>query len=259
MGKYILRYHEHKKRDKTPSRSSGFACIFRIYGREYNGYGFLKYGLICKTVEFPLLMGYNNYYYIKGSEKMAGYIGRSMSVNAAAAHTEGRKPVSSITKEDIQKYGVNVSITFFRWFVKKYCDSNEWHHTSSKYNETWFYDVKDCCSYFLKQDIEKLKKVYKSQLASKHVVYTDDTPYYALVKYSISTYSGGRKHIEAYAIVHRCWAYIKDDYRNEIIKKKINGKHFNIAESYQSRPEKMSEDVAMAIYEMISKITGKPS
>ena len=184
---------------------------------------------------------------------MAGYIGRRMSVNAAAAYQEGKKPVSNITKEDIQEHGINEGITFFRWFVKKYCSSSEWHHTSSKYNETSFYDVESCCANFLNRDIEKLKEEYKSQLKSKPVVSTDDAPYYAKVEYSFSTFSGGRKYLEAYAIVHRCWAYIKDDYRNEIIRKKIDGKHFWIAESYRSRPEELPEDVANALLERIDK------
>jgi len=184
---------------------------------------------------------------------MAGYVGMSMSVNAAEAREEGRKPVFSITKEDIQKHGINEGITFFRWFVKKYCDSSEWHHTSPQYNRTHFYDIEACCAYFLKQDNEKLKEEYKSRLKPKPVANTDDTPYYAKVNYSISTFSGRRKYLEAYAIVHRCWAYIKDDYRNEITRKKIDGGHFSIVESYQSRPEGMPEDVANAILEKINK------
>ena len=58
---------------------------------------------------------------------MAGYVGMSMSVNAMEAYADGKKPVSSITKEDIQKHGITGGITFFRWYVKKYCRSCEWH------------------------------------------------------------------------------------------------------------------------------------
>ena len=80
----------------------------------------------------------------------------------------------------------------------------------------------------------------------------DDKPYYARVEYSISTYSGKRKYLEAYAIVHRYWAYLKDNYWNQIIKKKIDGKHFHISEKYQTRPKEMPEDVADAILEILS-------
>jgi len=65
---------------------------------------------------------------------MAGYSGMSMSNNAVEAYSEGRKPYSSITKEDMLKHGVNESVAFFRWYVKNFCRSCEWHHTSPKYN-----------------------------------------------------------------------------------------------------------------------------
>ncbi len=63
---------------------------------------------------------------------MAGYSGMSMSNNAVQAYGEGKKPFSRITKEDIEKHGINVSITLFRWFVQNYCRSCEWHHSSPK-------------------------------------------------------------------------------------------------------------------------------
>ena len=182
---------------------------------------------------------------------MAGYSGISMSNNAVDAYSEGRKPVSSITKEDIQRHGVNEGITFFRWFVKKYCSSDEWHHTSPKYNQTTFYDIEKCCTLFKGMDIEKLKARYKNQAKLKPVKKVDDSIYYARVKYSISIYSGGRRYFEAFAVVHKCWAYIKDDYKIE--RKKINGKHFSIVEKYESRPDEMPEDAANAILDKMSK------
>lgn len=63
---------------------------------------------------------------------MAGYSGISMSNNAVEAYNEGKKPLSKITKEDILKYGVNESISFFKWHINKYCHPCEWHHTSPR-------------------------------------------------------------------------------------------------------------------------------
>ncbi|MCL2034476.1 MAG: hypothetical protein FWG94_07065 [Oscillospiraceae bacterium] len=180
---------------------------------------------------------------------MAGYSGISMSNNAVEAYAEGRKPVSSITKEDIQKHGINEGITFFRWYVKNCCRSDEWHHSSPKYNQTTFYNIEECCNQFKKADIEKLKTKYKSQSKPKTDAMKDNKPYYAWVEYSISTFSGRRKYLEAYAIVFNCWAYIKDDYKKGIVKKRIDGKHFHIAKKYEARPEEMPEDEANAILE----------
>ena len=94
---------------------------------------------------------------------MAGYIGRSMSVNAMEAHADGKKPVSCITKEDIEKHDIKEGITFFRWYVKNCCQSCEWHHTSAKYNQTSFYDIEGCCNQFKKADIEKLNSNIKNK------------------------------------------------------------------------------------------------
>jgi hypothetical protein len=186
---------------------------------------------------------------------MAGYSGKSMSNNAVEAYSEGKKPISNITKEDIQKYGVSGSLSFFKWFIKNYCDSEEWHHTSPKYNETVFYDIEKCCNNMKKMNIDNLKAKYKSQKRPKSTEDADNNLYYARIEYSISTYSGRRKYINDYAIIYKCWAYIKDDYKKEVIRKKINGSHFRISEKFQGRPEGMQEETANAILSRINEIT----
>ena len=187
---------------------------------------------------------------------MAGYSGISMSNNARQAYAEGKKPVSRITKEDIEEHGIRESIAFFRWYVKKYCRSCEWHHSSPKYNMTSFYDIELCCKQLKMSNREALKAEYKSQSKPEIEKYSDEEPYYVKVEYSISTYTGRRKYLVEYAMIYKCWAYIDDDYKKAIIRKNINGKHFNITERYQSRPEGMSEDSADAILYEINKRTG---
>jgi hypothetical protein len=185
---------------------------------------------------------------------MAGYSGISMSNNAVQAYDEGKRPLSRITKEDIQKYGISESITFFRWFVQKHCHPCEWHHHSSpKFNMTDFYDVESCCTRLKKWDIDQLKSEYKNRPKPKPDMEIDNDPYYAKVEYSISTFSGRRKYIEAYAIIHRYWAYIKDDYLKEVTRKKISGGHFWITEKYESRPEEMPEEVVSEIMTVMNK------
>jgi hypothetical protein len=176
-----------------------------------------------------------------------------MSNNAVEAYAEGKKPVSRITKEDVAEFGIDAGITFFRWYVKRYCRPCEWHHSSPKFNQTNFYDVEECCNQLKGRNIETLKAEYKSQLKAKPDVSAsnDDKPYYARVEYSIGTFSRKRKHIGAYAIVNGCWAYIQDDYKKKITRKNINGKHFCINDKYESRPGGMPEDGANAILGVI--------
>lgn len=183
---------------------------------------------------------------------MAGYSGVSMSNNAVTAYHEGKKPLSKISKEDIFKHGVNESITFFRWYVKNCCPSCEWHHTSPKFNQTSFYDIEECCNRFKRFDINELKNRYKSQSKPKTNKILEDKPYYAKVEYSISTYTGKRKYITQYAIIHKCWAYFNDDYKKKISRMKIDGKHFQISERYPSRPNEMPEELAQVILEKIN-------
>ena len=186
---------------------------------------------------------------------MAGYSGLSMSNNALAAYAEGKKPVSRINKADIQKYDVNTSITFFRWFVKNYCGDCGWHHTSYLFNKTSFYDIERCSNRYKEVDIEKLKSIYRKEQAKRkpETRIEEDKPYYAKVEYSIRTYSGGRKYIEVYAIVYGYWAHFYDEYYKKFSKKRISGSHFIIEEKFESRPEEMPEDVAEAILEIINK------
>jgi hypothetical protein len=176
-----------------------------------------------------------------------------MSVNAQNAYSDGKKPVSRITKNDILKYNVTESISFFRWFVKNKCDHCGWHHTSAKYNNTYFYDIENCCKEFQKADIEKLKAEYIEQEKSKPKINLDEKPYYAKIEYSISTFTGKRIKINTYAIVVNNWAYIKDDYKGIFSKKKITGKHFSISKKYETRPKDMPENVANTILDMLKK------
>ena len=152
---------------------------------------------------------------------MAGYSGKSKSNNAIEAEKEGKKPISQITKNDIANYGITENISFFRWFIKNNYPADEWHHTSYKFNETWFYPVEKCCNFYkaLKkttkgiEKIEEEKNKYKEELKikkgnTKNNPYYGKSPYYAKIEYSISTYTGKRKDIEAYAIIHKSWAYM---------------------------------------------------
>lgn len=186
-----------------------------------------------------------------------GYIGRSMSVNASEAYEEGRKPFSSITKEDISAHGVTEALSFFKWYVSEYCSTGEWHHTSYKYNRTFFYDIEKCCTQFKEADIDELRAEYKAHQSDKKAEKEpDEPPYYAKIHYSESAYKGPRRHYDTYAIVYKGWAYCYHIVREntdgtfvvETRKKNTNGLHIEIEEKYHARPEEMPEAAASAIF-----------
>lgn len=69
------------------------------------------------------------------------YIDYSMSVNAATAYSEGKKPLSQFTTADMPD---GWTLAAAKRAAK--CEAwipCEWHHTSCKYNKTDFYDVAD--------------------------------------------------------------------------------------------------------------------
>ncbi len=71
---------------------------------------------------------------------MAGYDNHSMSNNARAAYADGLVPASKVP-------GVPTAL------VRQFCTANEWHHTSSRYNETDFFDPHEVrCTFGLETD-----------------------------------------------------------------------------------------------------------
>ena len=187
-------------------------------------------------------------YYEDDYKKGRGYVGRSMSVNAADAYEEGRKPISRVTKEDISAHGIK-SLSMFKWFLMKHCESCERHHTSPEYNITDFYDIAYCCEKFNNFDMKALNKEYAEYNKQKRECnvereqeYQESGFYYAKVKYSIRNFKGARQHYEEYAIIYRGWAHLAPDN-----KKSIEGNHFDIIKEYKRRPKEMPKETASAI------------
>ena len=184
---------------------------------------------------------------------MAGYYGDSMSNNAVEEYAKGNKPFSRITKEDMLKYGVDESVSLFRWYVKTRCRTISWHHTSPEFNETNFYDVEACCEAFKKTNIEALKHDYKEYRQSKSAKteqkkqkFKSESYYFAKIEYS-TRYKRKYTYHEDYAVVCGIWAYLSISK-----KKKIDGSHFRIIEVYKTRPEKMVEETTNKIIEHLT-------
>lgn len=78
-------------------------------------------------------------------------------------------------------------------------------------------------------------------------------PYYAKIEYREA--APGEKwqdcHAETfveYAIIYKRWAYVRPDK-----KKNIRRKHFEIVDTYETRPEEMPEDTAAAIFAVLKQ------
>ena len=80
----------------------------------------------------------------------SGYSGYSMSNRAAEAYNDGRKPLTTFDKYDVECFndklqdrGIKVkvkSLAAFKRLVKRYGYTGEYHHTSAYCNATDFYD-----------------------------------------------------------------------------------------------------------------------
>lgn len=113
------------------------------------------------------------YYSIGGN----GYSGYSMSNNAIKTYKEGKKPISKFTKEDVntfnqllQERGIKEKITLkeLKTLLEKYSGS-EWHHTSSRYNKTNFYDINDILENENSNIENAIQKIRKSKEESNNV------------------------------------------------------------------------------------------
>lgn len=99
---------------------------------------------------------------------MAGYnhyLG--MSNNAVAAYHCGIKPITKITREDLQSVDLAISKAFAIWLVQEnHWKACEWHHSGGRwYNTVNFYDVNELAEAINdgSLDLFKLKKIYDSQ------------------------------------------------------------------------------------------------
>ena len=89
---------------------------------------------------------------------MAGYDGFSKSNNAIDAEDRGLMNASSVAK----RIGVTAAI------VKKHCQHDEWHHTSSHYNKTEYYDFDNIDDITIKTMQEEHNKIQQKGTTIHH-------------------------------------------------------------------------------------------
>jgi len=105
---------------------------------------------------------------------MSGYSGFSMSNNAVMAYDEGKLPASKLAK----KLGVTTAA------VRSVLRPCEWHHTSSQYNSTDFFDIDEIED----SELAEMKRLSKDEKKAAKV----STAFRA--KVSWLDWSGSRKH-----------------------------------------------------------------
>lgn len=103
-----------------------------------------------------------------------GYVGNSMSVNAAMAYTKGEMPLSKWNKSGIleQLQEINPDVDFSKLsldILKKYLlKDSGWHHTGAMYNKTDFYALdSEYASKLTQEDVNQLAERQTSEPKAK--------------------------------------------------------------------------------------------
>jgi len=134
---------------------------------------------------------------------MAGYDDFSMSNNARAARTQGKFPASILGKQ------LRVSAAAIRHFLSPV----EWHHTSSQFNRTDFYEIpewdgltddNELIAFDLDAFVAKMKSWDREHAACK-----TETSYRARVDWIV--WSGTRNHPKATKFSEQCNVIEKGD------------------------------------------------
>ena len=167
---------------------------------------------------------------------MSGYYGFSMSNNALYAYENGEKPISKWTKSDIIQELTAAHPAEYIEEVKKltasevkalFLNRTAWHHTSRLFNQTDFYAVS------LTVPFEAIRNTIANRKPKE--AKPEDKPTKAKVIYS--EWTGTRRHLklidtECYAVIIGRWAYLENGQ-----KKRTDGKHFHIIETYETAPK----------------------
>ena len=180
---------------------------------------------------------------------MSGYYNYSMSNNAISAYDAGRMPRSkwdkdslisalseiydSETMADLKKFSVEV---LRRVFLQR----TEWHHTSSYYNETDFYEVFDEFEsyYALELCRETKKNIACERDAKKH---SSKCSIKALCKYL--EWEGTRKHPKAIEKEGYCWIDSAQKWAYfDGFKKSTSARGFFIVKTFDKAPRGTSAE-----------------
>lgn len=104
-----------------------------------------------------------------------GYIGFSKSVNAHFVEEEGKRPYTRITKQWLSDAGIKQPVGFIKYLIRTgFLTSDEWHHTSKIFNETYYYDAKDLAqqinTLIKEKRLQPLLETYKQYPTAKDAI-----------------------------------------------------------------------------------------
>ena len=185
--------------------------------------------------------GYNQsatYFNDFSEHRGQGYSGYSKSNNAIEAESEGRYPASVAAK----KLGVKPGA------IKLYIDTDEWHHTSSMYNRTPYYDIRYLLEYkeggkealqaegLEESEITDIEKLYE-QLKNYKEPKKDEQVYKADVEYIVwsGTKSRPKANVKTYKNIEvrekgSFYTFVLPD--GSTVRKKISSNGTNVTRIY---------------------------
>lgn len=185
--------------------------------------------------------GYNQsatYFNDFSEHRGQGYSGYSKSNNAIEAESEGRYPASVAAK----KLGVKTGA------IKLYIDTDEWHHTSSMYNRTPYYDIHYLLEYKVggkealqaegleESEITDIEKLYE-QLKNYKEPKKDEQVYKADVEYIVwsGTKSRPKANVKTYKNIEvrekgSFYTFVLPD--GSTVRKKISSNGTNVTRIY---------------------------
>ena len=176
-----------------------------------------------------------------------GYFGYSMSNNAVDAYDSGKAPLSKWTKEKIvaaikdwfdkgEADGILPTLLKYPLGFLRYValETNEWHHTSSHYNKTKFYEFNDLMINEFIEDPSTIQQEYEKWSVGQAEAKTrkkkekEGELVFGTLKYRVFT--GTRKWAkwswierEGYCRKEGDWFVLYNKDNEVILKKKIGG------------------------------------
>lgn len=196
-----------------------------------------------------------------------GYNEYKMSNRAVNAYENGEMPLSKWNKKviinAIEEYieNNNIKVNFDINNINKYSlDTlkrtflyrSSWHHTSSKFNKTDFYQLdEDSIIKTNESDLKKLEEIIKEEKVEKEKEKEKSNYEYVIIEYE--EFEGSKKygkyvnHSEP-AILIGNWAYLIKYYFRKPEKKNIDGNHIlNIKKFGTRKPKEFNTELVKKI------------
>lgn len=168
-------------------------------------------------------------------------------------HDKGHRPIEYIEQDYFEELGLDISMSFFKWYLLNYCEPCETYIAYDK-KPLEFYDIVKCASELKNQNIKELKKEYSN---CNNAEYEDaNTYYFAEIEfYKKPTDKNHVVKLSDYAVIYNGWAYLDPSGKYKRVEMPTNPTTFDnkIIKKYYRRPSQMSQDVADKILVKLQK------